>query len=555
MDPNKLDKALKGFLDKTRKQAMGDAQPEMERTITQNVMKIFEPVVAQLSEHAKITKEDLTSALSGLKIPPSQVNIPEIKLPQINVPAPQVKVNYTPPAINIPKNDIKMPEIMKILGEVTLPYDRKNPLSVLMVDPAGNPMMFPISSSGGGGGRSDFFTIKDIQTSAGFSIIDQDTGAMKVSGSFSVTASNSSTQAIDSSGNPYSQANPFPVVFGSSGTTGTNIIDSSGVAYSGSNPVPVVFGASATQAVNLVDSSGIGYSGSNPVPITGPVVVSSVTNSLGATILNGEGVARDTWGASQVGTWNVATLTGVTNSLQSSLIDSSGVQYSGSNPVPVSVQRALESLGLDVMTVRQVSGASDSVVVQSGTITTVTGITNSLQASIIDSSGVQYSGSNPIPITIVSGANDTIAALPYEAMTANRTSKTDGADVRPKADKQGRTLTRPIVARDLISTAYVAVTNGTEATLLAGTAGVYNDLIYILASNNSTVAVGVDIRAVTGGNILMHLEIPANATTGVAPPVPIYGALSDQSGNNWTVDLPDITGTTVSVSALFSKEV
>lgn len=232
-----------------------------------------------------------------------------------------------------------------------------------------------------------------------------------------------------------------------------------------------ITGITNTIAANTVDSTGVVYSGSNPFPITGSVAVSGVTGSIGATILNGEGLARDSW--------------------------------------------------------------------------VVSSVTASTQSAIIDSSGVQYSGSNPIPNT------------PYiVARTTNPTPVGDGNKVSVISDDIGRAVTKPLQVRDLIATAYASFSTGTEATLLAATAGAYNDLIWILASNNSTAAVGIDIRAVTAGSILMHLEIPANSTTGiVTPAVPLFGARSDASGNAWTVDLPDVTGTTVYVSALFSQEV
>jgi hypothetical protein len=165
--------------------------------------------------------------------------------------------------------------------------------------------------------------------------------------------------------------------------------------------------------------------------------------------------------------------------------------------------------------VEQVSGSMWSTVAQQsgtwdiGTVTTVTGITNSVAVSLTDSSGVGYSGSNRLP-------------------------------------------TRPINARGSLATAYVSLTTGTETTLLAGTAGEYRDLIYIMGTNNSDVAVSVDIRNVTAGNIQTTVRIPANGTAGVSLPVPIP---QEETGNNWTADLPDITGTTVTLSALFSKEV
>lgn len=122
------------------------------------------------------------------------------------------------------------------------------------------------------------------------------------------------------------------------------------------------------------------------------------------------------------------------------------------------------------------------------------------------------------------------------------------------ADDLGRQITRPLQVRDLIATAYVSVATGTETTLLAaGGAGVFLDLIMLAASNNSTAATQLDIRAVTGGNIIHTMFLPPQTgPVGWSPPVPWP---QDATNNNWTIDMPDQTGTTVYVSALFSKEV
>jgi hypothetical protein len=114
------------------------------------------------------------------------------------------------------------------------------------------------------------------------------------------------------------------------------------------------------------------------------------------------------------------------------------------------------------------------------------------------------------------------------------------------------TVARPINVRGSLATAYVSLTTGTETTLLAGTAGEYRDLIYLMGANNSDAAVSVDIRDVAAGNIQTSVRIPANGTAGVSLPVPIP---QSETGNNWTVDMGDITGTVVTLSALFSKEV
>ena len=68
----------------------------------------------------------------------------------------------------------------------------------------------------------------------------------------------------------------------------------------------------------------------------------------------------------------------------------------------------------------------------------------------------------------------------------------------------------------------------------------------------SDATVTVDLRAVTAGNVQTSIHIPANGTAGVSLPIPIP---QGETGNNWTADLPDVTGTTVTLSALFSREV
>lgn len=138
------------------------------------------------------------------------------------------------------------------------------------------------------------------------------------------------------------------------------------------------------------------------------------------------------------------------------------------------------------------------------------------------------------------------------ARQTNPTAASDGASAFQSSDDLGRTLTRPIQVRDLTKTAYATLTTGTETTLRAAVAGAYLDLIHIIGANNSDVAVTVDIRAVTAGNVIMSLQIPANGTAGIACPVPIP---QDETGNNWTADMGDLTGTTVYLTALFSQEV
>ena len=229
----------------------------------------------------------------------------------------------------------------------------------------------------------------------------------------------------------------------------------------------------------------------------------------------------------------------------------------------------------DELLVHQVSGANWSVEV-SNTITETNSAAIKTAVEIIDNA---ISGSEmqvdvvTMPTVTVTGSLTSVVAtgavlhdaaddghapvkLGGHAIQTNPTAVADGDIARIVTDDIGRPITRPVQARDLIATAYATFATGTEATLLAGTAATYYDLIYVLAANNSTAAVGIDIRPSTAGSIVMHLEIPANGVVGVSTPVPIpQQATGDGTGGTWTVDLPDITGTTVSVSALFSKEI
>lgn len=591
--------AIAKIADEKRQRQMDGDRKDLVTQINATIGPLLIPYLQQMVENTKGHKGDMQEmmaavmsdlrrgikeSLAGLKldgltadIKIPEIKIPEIKVPEIKVPAPQVTVNFDTSKIHIAPP--VMPAEMKVTGEVSLKgVDMNHPLSVQLRDADGKPMklfenLTTLIGGSGGQGKSDFFTIKGFSQSA-FSVPVNSEGEVKVAGTFTAGAP-ASTYVIpgNAEGVIYNSDNPLPVTItsGATATSASNIVDSSGVAYSGSNPVPVVItsGASATSASNIVDSSGVAYSGSNPVPVTGTVTVSGVTNTIGATALNGDGTTRDSWSVS-----------GVVASIQAALVDSSNVQYSGSNPVPMTLAVSNQTSTLNAVIV------DSSGIGFNGTnpipVRMVTGAFGTLGSNIIDSSGIAYSGSNPVPFTLaVSNASSTINAVIVDssgvgynganpvpvvvsgalatsaAVLTRQTNPTAvAADYVPlPADDLGRQLTRPLQVRDLMATAYVSVATGTETTLLAAAAGVYHDLVWVLCSNTSTAAVGIDLRAVTGGGIVAHLEIPANSTVGLSATVGYPVAISDETGNNWTVDLPDITGTTVHISGLFTKEI
>lgn len=602
--------------ERRQKQLEGDRK-DLVNQINATIGPLLMPYLSQMVENTKMHKGEMQEmmaavmsdlragikdSLSNLKIDGisadikiPEINIPEIKVPEVKVPAPQVTVNFDTSKIRIAPP--VMPAEMKVTGEVSLKgVDLRHPLPVQLRDEEGKIVkLFEnlttlIGGGSGGQGKSDFFTIKAFMQSA-FSVPVNADGQVPVSGSFTASAA-ASTYVIpgNAEGVIYNSDNPLPVTItsGASATSAANIVDSSGVAYSGSNPVPVVItsGASATSASNIVDSSGVAYSGSNPVP-----VITQPLNAFGADGLSNE-VVRTGLGLSNGSTWDRARntsgegnalriqmatdsvasvyITGASSSLAANIVDSSGIAYSGSNPVPMT------------LAVSNASSTMNAVLVDSGgvgfngtnpvPVRMVSGSFGTVGSNIVNSSGIAYSGSNPVPITgnvnVNGSLNSTINVGPVVAdaiddgsapvqmggmaRTANPTAVAGGDVVKFSADKLGRQLNRPVQVRDLITTAYVSVANGTETTFKAASAGEFLDLVYIMGSNSSDAAVIVDIRAVTAGNILMSLAIPANGTAGVSLSVPFP---QSEGGNNWTADLPDITGTTVYLSGLFSREV
>lgn len=653
MDQKDLLKQVKISLDQAIQQKKMFA--DFAKNIGPAIVDVLKPILKEIASNSKLPKDEITNAISKIKvdIPNINVEVPKIDTPIVNYTPPEIKINVPPLDIRSLAAKIQIPNEMSIKGWVGfMGYDRgllSDPLPVQIRDANGKPVIF------GGGGA--------IIAGGGGGIASQ------------VKVNNPATEPVN-----------VTIVGGANATSATNIVDSSGVAYSGSNPMPVegtvaVSGINDSVAATLIDSSGVGYSGSNPIPVGGSVAVSGITGSIGATILNGEGLARDSWVVSQVLGSVAASLTdssgigysgsnplpvaiasGAANTSASNIVDSSGVAYSGSNPIPITLAvsnatttvnvRVVDSSGVGYdgsngMPIRLASGTNASlschledssgigyngsnpmwvrvssagnttgvnihdssgvsysgsnplpttlavsnptstvnaVIVDSsgigyngsnpipvGGTVLVSDITASVKSALIDSIGQQYSGSNPVPIKIVSGAltstivvgptpSDAIddASAPLKiggiARTTNPDAVAGGDIVSTSYDDLGRQLTRPVQVRDLIRTAYVTENEVEEVVLLAGAGAWYHDLIYVLAANESTAAINLDIRQTKGGTVQMSLEVPANGTAGVSLPVPIPQGDLDAS---WTVQnsAADNSNTVYSVTALFSKEI
>lgn len=487
-------------------------QVEKERrdlvsSVGKNIVDALKPILSQLVAQSKITKDDIKSAISQIRV---NTNIPDIIVPPISVPEPKVSVNMPP--IKMP--EMHMPDEMNIKGWVQLMgVDLQHPLPVQLRDKDGKPLnllenLTTLISGGGGGGKHDYFTIKGFSQSAYADYLNSD-NRLRVSvetGSVGLTDTELRASAVPIS--QVSGANWSVYVSGSSGSIAITSLNGDGT-YRSTYPIEGnvgVTGSITSTGAYLLNGEGT-YRGT--LPIEGTVAVSGITNSVAVTLLDGEGVMKATWLVSDI-----------TNSVKTALVDSSGVQYSGSNPLPIS--DAGGSLTIDGTV--SVSGSITSTVVTGTTVSD----------AIDDASAPVKQGGI--------------------ARTANPTAVAGGDIVSASYDDTGRQLIRPLQVRDLIATAYVSLTNGTEATLLSASAGSFHDLIYVMGANNSDVAVTVDIRPVTAGNVIMTLQVPANGTAGIATPIPLPQSASD-TGNNWTADMGDITGTVVYLTALFTREI
>jgi uncharacterized membrane protein (DUF441 family) len=270
-----------------------------------------------------------------------------------------------------------------------------------------NPDGLPVYSGGSSGGT---VSVSDIFGTVGTNVVNPD-GRLKVeltTGSSGLTNTELRAASLDVqqvSGTSWSTSvlsMPAVVVTSITNSTAISILNGDGSTLDPRNRTWTITETVPISSANTLDVKQVsGASDSVSVLSMPAVTVTSITNSTATTILNGEGIARDTWGSSQVGTWNINTLTGITNTLAVANIDSTGVQYSGSNPMPMT-----------------------------GTVV-VSSVTASTASALIDSTGVQYSGSNPVPtkeIRASTGTNtsvaDNAASTTILASNANRLGAT-----------------------------------------------------------------------------------------------------------------------------------
>lgn len=101
--------------------------------------------------------------------------------------------------------------------------------------------------------------------------------------------------------------------------------------------------------------------------------------------------------------------------------------------------------------------------------------------------------------------------------------------------------------RGALVTATASLTSGTATSLVSGDTANYLDLVELTCANNSGAAANVILT--NDGSTIRTFEVPPY-TTLFKYDVPVEQITK---GTGWSVDMEDITGTTVTIDALFVK--
>lgn len=521
-DPKKLlERAMEKLasVDEERKKEKNQLEEDRKNLVMglrDSIMEMVAPLMDRFMNMNPFTREDITEAISKVKIEVAApqmptINIPEIKVPTINVPTPQVSV----------KPIIKLDGPVTVEGELTTvlakehKIDASNPIPVILTDAQGKPYHAGNIIQGGGLNRSKII-IQGVDAAGGahgalvsssgrFSVdvnslppgglggtqyneddahSSGDTGTLTLAvrndagGALATTNGDYIPLTTDSNGALYTNISGFSAsiashlvtpsgqtiidegydaaqivsaargtelndgvvrvvhvadvgmsvtISGFSATVETHSVTPSGqsIVDEGWNAQQVVSAARGTEVndgvLRVVHVSDVGmsvnisgFTASIEAHLATPDGDSIIDEEFDAARIisaaagaeNGRGVLRVVHvgdigmsvTATQTGTWNVGTVTTITNSVAAALIDSSGVQYSSSNPVPI-------------------DDAGGSLTVD-GTVT-VDSVTNSVAVALVGSGGVQYSGSNPVPVGDAGGSLTIDGTVTVASITAS----------------------------------------------------------------------------------------------------------------------------------------
>lgn len=364
---------------------------------------------------------------------------------------------------------------------------------------------------------------------------------------------------------------------------------------------------SQINAVTPLMGNGVTGTGSLRVTIASDNTAFAVNSTLSAETTKVIGVVRNSDGAGNLLTSNSTTFTAKFG-LDSNLLGTLGTAFSTAGKVDVkgadgdlfvrqatasnlnatvvgtgtfAVQATLAAGATNIAKAEDVTSADGDVGVPSLAVRKATPANTSgtdgdyefLQMSAgrlwVDASGktltVDGSGvTQPVSIagTVVVddlAASGTGSAVPANAQyhgnlaqTALPAAATAGNLVGSLGDKFGRSVVVLGTIRDLKASQTTTITSSTTETTVvtAGAAGIFNDLITVLAANTSATVCQVDFRDDTAGSVIFTLEVPANGTAGFSMPGESWPQTA--TAKNWTAKCGTSVASVI-VSVLYEK--
>lgn len=121
--------------------------------------------------------------------------------------------------------------------------------------------------------------------------------------------------------------------------------------------------------------------------------------------------------------------------------------------------------------------------------------------------------------------------------------------MNPKRDNSGAQVMAFHEVRSALVSANASVSTGSAATLIAGDASSFLDIVEMTISHNSTLA-GAVIDIINDGTIVRTVALAAG-TTQLKFDAPLKQLTK---GLPWVIDMNDITGSTVDVGATLVRK-
>jgi hypothetical protein len=149
-----------------------------------------------------------------------------------------------------------------------------------------------------------------------------------------------------------------------------------------------------------------------------------------------------------------------------------------------------------------------------------------------DTAGEYVQGS----VSVTTAVGTRPLGIAGRAASTNPTTVADGALVSAMFTRSGKLVVTEGNPRELKTRSNITLSTTTEAVLqVSGTAGTFNDILTLVASNGSTQTVRVDFKDISGGSVVYSCWLAANGGGFVLP----VGTLLPQAtaASNWTATL------------------